>query len=62
MIRLENGIDSLTRFKRQTAEYLERLHETGEPLILTVNGKAEVIVQDAAAYQKTARHGGQGRT
>jgi prevent-host-death family protein len=52
MFNLENGIDSLTNFKRQTAQYLERLHETGEPVVLTVNGKAQVVVQDAAAYQR----------
>ncbi len=52
MFNIETGIDSLTQFKRQTAEYLERLHESGEPLVLTVNGKAQVVVQDAAAYQR----------
>jgi prevent-host-death family protein len=52
MFNLESGIDSLTNFKRQTSEYLSRLHESGSPLVLTVNGKAEVVVQDAAAYQK----------
>src|SRR5258708_37695227 len=52
MLNLGNGIDSLTNFKRQTAEYLERLHTTGEPVVLTINGKAQVVVQDAAAYQR----------
>lgn len=52
MVNLENGIDSLTNFKRQTADYLQQLHSTGEPLVLTVNGKAELVVQDAAAYQR----------
>jgi prevent-host-death family protein len=52
MLNLESGIDSLTNFKRQTAEFLDRLQATGEPLVLTVNGKAQVVVQDAAAYQK----------
>src|SRR5690349_2372856 len=52
MINLPTGIDSLTKFKRQTAEYLDELRRTGDPLVLTVNGKAEVVVQDAAAYQK----------
>jgi prevent-host-death family protein len=52
MLNLGNGIDSLTNFKRHTAEYLERLHSTGEPVVLTINGKAQVVVQDAAAYQK----------
>jgi prevent-host-death family protein len=52
MFNLESGIDSLTNFKRQTADYLRQLHSSGEPLVLTVNGKAEVVVQDAAAYQR----------
>ncbi len=52
MVNLASGIDSLTKFKRQTAEFLDELRRTGEPLVLTVNGKAEVVVQDAAAYQK----------
>lgn len=52
MINLENGIDSLTNFKRQSAEFLKQLHATGAPVVLTVNGKAEVVVQDAAAYQR----------
>lgn len=52
MLNLSKGIDSLTNFKRQTAAYLSRLHKTGEPVVLTVNGKAEVVVQDATAYQK----------
>jgi prevent-host-death family protein len=52
MFNLADGIDSLTNFKRQTADYLARLRKTGEPVVLTVNGKAEVVVQDAAAYQR----------
>lgn len=52
MLNIGQGIDSLTNFKRQTAEYLTKLHKTGEPVVLTVNGRAQVVVQDAAAYQK----------
>jgi prevent-host-death family protein len=52
MLNLGDGIDSLTNFKRQTAEYLRQLRASGSPMVLTVNGKAEVVVQDAAAYQR----------
>ncbi|WP_287326574.1 hypothetical protein [Okeania sp. SIO1F9] len=31
---------------------MQRIKESGNPLILTVNGKAEVVVQDAESYQK----------
>ncbi len=47
-----NNIHSLTDFNRNTREHIARLKETGKPEVLTVNGKAEVVVQDAAAYQK----------
>ena len=45
-------IDSLTHFKRNTAEVIEQLKATGEPMVLTVNGKAEIVVQDANSYQR----------
>ncbi|MBI3466834.1 MAG: type II toxin-antitoxin system Phd/YefM family antitoxin [Planctomycetes bacterium] len=54
MIDASIDIDSLTNFKRQTAAYLKQLHETGAPVVLTVNGRAEVVVQDADAYRRLA--------
>ena len=51
MLDLANDIRSLSDFKRNTLELIDRLRETGHPLVLTVNGKAELVVQDAAAYQ-----------
>ena len=52
MSYVETEIESLTNFKRQTATYLKQLRETGAPVVLTVNGRAEVVVQDAAAYRR----------
>jgi hypothetical protein len=31
---------------------LARMKENGNPLVLSVDGKAEIVVQDAASYQK----------
>ncbi len=47
-----NDIHSLTEFQRNTKAHIDRLKETGRPQVLTVNGKAEIIVQDANSYQK----------
>jgi prevent-host-death family protein len=47
-----SDIRSLSDFKRNSREFLEQMRETGNPVILTINGKAEVVVQDAASYQK----------
>jgi prevent-host-death family protein len=52
MLNIEEDIDSLTSFKRNSADFLKRLKDSGRPLVLTVNGKAEVVVQDAGSYQR----------
>lgn len=51
MIALED-IRSLSEFQRNTRTHIRRLSKTGRPEVLTVNGKASVVVQDAAAYQR----------
>jgi len=50
-ILLPDGIHSLTDFQRNAKKHIHRLKKSGRPNILTVNGKAEVVVQDAKAYQ-----------
>ncbi|MHC5542468.1 type II toxin-antitoxin system Phd/YefM family antitoxin [Singulisphaera rosea] len=51
-MKLNRDIHSLTEFKLKTPEFVQQLKDTGEPLVLTINGKAELVVQDAASYQK----------
>ena len=51
MIDLANDIRSMSDFKRNTTELLDRIRQTRHPLVLTINGRAEAVVQDAAAYQ-----------
>ncbi|HEV7903475.1 MAG TPA: type II toxin-antitoxin system Phd/YefM family antitoxin [Pyrinomonadaceae bacterium] len=51
MISLKD-IESLTAFKRNTNEYVKKIKKSGNPLVLTVNGKAEIVVQDAESYQR----------
>ena len=51
VIRPED-IGPLTDFSRNTKAHLKRLKRTGRPELLTVNGKAEVVVQNASAYQR----------
>ena len=45
-------IHSLSDFQRNAKKHIKRLAKTGRPEILTLNGQATVIVQDADAYQK----------
>ena len=45
-----SDICSLTDFQRNAKKHLARLHKTGRPEVLTVNGKAELVVQSAETY------------
>ena len=41
----------MTTFRNHSSEIMQHLKETRRPVILTVNGKAAAVVQDAEAYQ-----------
>jgi PHD/YefM family antitoxin component YafN of YafNO toxin-antitoxin module len=53
MIDISRDIHPRTDFKRNTREYLSQMKETQRTAVLTVNGKAELVVQDAVSYQKS---------
>ena len=44
-------VNPVSEFSRKPEEYIKRLKATGKPEILTVDGKAELIIQDARAYE-----------
>jgi len=62
MLNIHRNIQSLTKFKENTPEFVSQLKETGEPIILTINGKAELIVQDAKSYQKLMERAEEAKT
>ena len=45
------NIHPLSEFQRSAKSFLETLKETKSSIVLTVNGKAAVVVQDAESYQ-----------
>jgi prevent-host-death family protein len=51
MLRLQD-IRSLTDFQRNAKLLVQQIKETHQVLVLTVNGKASVVVQDAESYQE----------
>ncbi|MGD0760048.1 MAG: type II toxin-antitoxin system Phd/YefM family antitoxin [Candidatus Sulfotelmatobacter sp.] len=56
MINVSQDIHSFTTFKRNSSSLMKRMKKTGRPLVLTLNGKAEAVVLDPAAYQDIADH------
>ena len=51
MLNLRQDIHPLTNFERNTADFVKQMKKIGRPVVLTVNGKAELVVQDARTYQ-----------
>ncbi len=52
MLDITKDIQSLTTFRRNSGEFIKHLKKSKRPLVLTVRGKAEAVVQDAEAYQR----------
>lgn len=48
----DGEIYALSDFQRNARSHIRRLRKTGRPEILTVNGKAAVVIQDAATYRR----------
>jgi len=52
MLDITQDIHSLTEFKRDTSRLVRQMKRARRPVVLTVNGRAELVVQDAASYQR----------
>jgi prevent-host-death family protein len=49
---MPENIVSLTEFKSNTAKFIAELRQHSQSLVLTQNGRATVVVQDMATYQR----------
>jgi prevent-host-death family protein len=52
VLDITKDIQSLTSFRRRSSDFMKQLRKSKRPVVLTVNGKAAAIVQDAEAYQR----------
>jgi prevent-host-death family protein len=52
MLDITKDIQSLTNFRRKSGQFLREMKKSKRPVVLTVNGKAAAVVQDAESYQR----------
>jgi hypothetical protein len=52
MPKLDHNADPITDPKGGVAGFLRALKESGQPIVLTINGKSELAVQDPESYQR----------
>jgi prevent-host-death family protein len=46
------NIYPLSDFQRNAKDFIAQLQDSHKPVILTVNGKAAIVIQDVESYQK----------
>jgi prevent-host-death family protein len=51
-VRVSEDIVPVSEFKAQAAEMLRRVGETGQPLVITQNGKAAGVLLSPAEYDR----------
>jgi len=52
-MKLSSQIKPISYLKAHAAEIVRKLGEKGEPLIITQNGEAKVVIQDIESYEQT---------
>lgn len=48
-------IQTLSEFKKNASKLIKQVRKTKRPLVLTVNGKPAVVIQDPAMYQSIVK-------
>ena len=51
-LSLTEDIKSVSEFKKQIREVFSQLHRTGRPVLITVNGRPDVVLLDAAVFER----------
>ncbi|HUL22547.1 MAG TPA: type II toxin-antitoxin system Phd/YefM family antitoxin [Thermodesulfobacteriota bacterium] len=52
-MKLSSQIKPISYLKAHTAEIVRTLNEHREPLVITQNGEAKVVIQDIESYEQT---------
>jgi prevent-host-death family protein len=52
-VKLSSQIKPISYLKAHAAEIVRKLNEHGEPLIITQNGEAKVVMEDIESYEQT---------
>jgi prevent-host-death family protein len=52
-MKLSNRINHISYLKAHAAEIVRNLAEQQEPMVITQNGEAKVVIQDIESYEQT---------
>ena len=52
-MKLSSQIKPISYLKAHTAEIVRKLNEHRDPMVITQNGEAKVVIQDIESYEQT---------
>jgi prevent-host-death family protein len=52
-VKLSNQIKPISYLKAHASEIIRNLYRQQEPLVITQNGEAKVVIQDIKSYEQT---------
>jgi len=50
-IKLDEDIKPLSEFRSKVSQYIEQIHNTKRPLLITQNGKSSAVLLDVSEYE-----------
>jgi prevent-host-death family protein len=54
-MKLATRVKPISYLKANAAEIIDELAETGDPMVITRNGEAKIVLQDIASYEETQK-------
>jgi prevent-host-death family protein len=51
-LSISEDIKSVSDLKKKTNEIFQQMHQTGRPIIVTVNGKPDAVLMDVAVFER----------
>ena len=54
-MNIATAIEPVTALKTKSAQLIKAARESGQPVIITQNGKASAVLQDAESYEEQQR-------
>lgn len=53
-MKLSRDIQTVSELKQNASKLIKQVNETGQPIVLTLNGKPAAVIQDVESYERMA--------
>ncbi len=54
-MNLETAVEPVTELKTRSAQLIKKAKTSGQPIVITQNGKATAVLQDVESYERQRR-------